>query len=71
MSGGVDSSCVAVTFGAKAMTRGVTLQLYGHGEATHRRGRVPAPADIHDARRVARPSASAYVLDYEQRFATR
>jgi tRNA-specific 2-thiouridylase len=50
---------------------GVTLQLYDHGEATHRKGACCAGQDIHDARRVAAAlNIPHYVLDYEERFKT-
>ena len=70
MSGGVDSSVVAGLFKhAGYDVVGVTLQLYDHGEATHRKGACCAGQDIHDARRVADAlGIPHYVLDYEQRF---
>jgi tRNA-specific 2-thiouridylase len=47
----------------------VTLQLYDHGAATHRKGACCAGQDIHDARAVAeRIGIPHYVLDYESRF---
>ena len=48
---------------------GITLQLYDHGAATHRKGACCAGQDIHDARAVAeRIGIPHYVLDYESRF---
>src|SRR6266481_1455150 len=70
MSGGVDSSVVAglLKRGGYDVV-GVTLQLYDHGEATHRKGACCAGQDIHDARRVAETlQIPHYVLDYEDRF---
>ncbi|WP_328517763.1 tRNA 2-thiouridine(34) synthase MnmA [Devosia algicola] len=70
MSGGVDSSVVAGVLARQGYdVLGVTLQLYDHGEATHRKGACCAGQDIHDARRVAAAlDIPHYVLDYEQRF---
>lgn len=70
MSGGVDSSVVAGLLAREGYdVIGVTLQLYDHGEATHRKGACCAGQDIHDARRVAQAlNIPHYVLDYEQRF---
>ncbi|MFO1171347.1 MAG: tRNA 2-thiouridine(34) synthase MnmA [Hyphomicrobiaceae bacterium] len=70
MSGGVDSSVVAgLLKGAGYDVVGITLQLYDHGAATHRKGACCAGQDIHDARRVAEHlGIPHYVLDYEQRF---
>lgn len=70
MSGGVDSSVVAGLLARQGYdVVGVTLQLYDHGEATHRKGACCAGQDIHDARRVAAAlSIPHYVLDYEERF---
>jgi tRNA-specific 2-thiouridylase len=70
MSGGVDSSVVAGLLKADGYdVVGVTLQLYDHGEATHRKGACCAGQDIHDARRVAETlRIPHYVLDYEERF---
>jgi tRNA-specific 2-thiouridylase len=70
MSGGVDSSVVAALLKAEGYdVVGVTLQLYDHGAATHRKGACCAGQDIHDARQVAeRIGIPHYVLDYETRF---
>jgi len=70
MSGGVDSSvtaALAAQTGAEVI--GVTLQLYGHGEAVRRPGACCAGQDIYDAKMVAeRLGIAHYVLDYESRF---
>src|SRR5579863_8310844 len=70
MSGGVDSSVVAALLKEQGYdVVGVTLQLYDHGAATHRKGACCAGQDIHDARQVAaRLDIPHYVLDYGQRF---
>ncbi len=70
MSGGVDSSVTAALLKAEGYdVVGVTLQLYDHGEATHRKGACCAGQDIYDARRVAESiGIPHYVLDYESRF---
>ncbi len=70
MSGGVDSSVVAgLLKSAGYDVVGMTLQLYDHGEATHRKGACCAGQDIHDARRVAETlQIPHYTLDYEERF---
>jgi tRNA-specific 2-thiouridylase len=70
MSGGVDSSVTAALLKAEGYdVVGVTLQLYDHGAATHRKGACCAGQDIHDARAVAeRIGIPHYVLDYETRF---
>ncbi len=70
MSGGVDSSVVAALLADEGYdVVGVTMQLYDHGEATHRKGSCCAGQDIHDARDVAeRIGIPHYVLDYEARF---
>jgi tRNA-specific 2-thiouridylase len=70
MSGGVDSSVVAALLKEQGYdVVGVTLQLYDHGEATHRKGACCAGRDIADARRVAALlGIPHFVLDYESRF---
>src|SRR5262245_58583323 len=70
MPGGVDSSVTAALLKAEGYdVVGVTLQLYDHGAATHRKGACCAGQDIHDARSVAdRIGIPHYVLDYESRF---
>jgi tRNA-specific 2-thiouridylase len=70
MSGGVDSSVTAALLKSEGYdVVGVTLQLYDHGAATHRKGACCAGQDIHDARAVAeRIGIPHYVLDYESRF---
>jgi tRNA-specific 2-thiouridylase len=70
MSGGVDSSVTAALLKAEGYdVVGVTLQLYDHGAAIHRKGACCAGNDIHDARMVAdRIGIPHYVLDYERRF---
>jgi len=70
MSGGVDSSVTAAMLKAEGYdVVGVTLQLYDHGAASHRKGACCAGRDIHDARAVAeRIGIPHYVLDYEARF---
>ncbi len=70
MSGGVDSSVTAALLKAEGYdVVGVTLQLYDHGAASHRKGACCAGRDIHDARAVAeRIGIPHYVLDYESRF---
>jgi tRNA-uridine 2-sulfurtransferase len=70
MSGGVDSSVVAGLLKREGYdVVGITLQLYDHGAAAHRRGACCAGQDIHDARRAAETlGIPHYVLDYEDRF---
>jgi tRNA-uridine 2-sulfurtransferase len=70
MSGGVDSSVVAAMLKEQSFdVIGVTLQLYDHGAAIHRKGACCAGQDIYDAKTVAdRIGIPHYVLDYESRF---
>ena len=70
MSGGVDLSVTAALLAEAGYdVVGITLQLYDHGAATHRKGACCAGRDIHDARAVAeRIGIPHYVLDYESRF---
>ncbi len=70
MSGGVDSSVTAALLSdAGYDVVGITLQLYDHGAAAHRKGACCAGRDIHDVRAVAeRIGIPHYVLDYESRF---
>ncbi len=70
MSGGVDSSVTAALLKAEGYdVVGVTLQLYDHGAAVHRKGACCAGQDIYDAKAVAeRIGIPHYVLDYESRF---
>lgn len=70
MSGGVDSSVTAALLKRDGyQVVGMTLQLYDHGEATHKKGACCAGQDIHDARRVSDLlDIPHYVLDYEQKF---
>lgn len=70
MSGGVDSSTTAALLKSQGYdVVGITLQLYDHGAAVHRKGACCAGQDIHDARDVAeRIGIPHYVLDYESRF---
>src|SRR5215469_7926967 len=70
MSGGVDSSATAALLKSEGYdVVGITLQLYDHGAAIHRKGACCAGQDIHDARNVAeRIGIPHYVLDYESRF---
>ncbi|HET9903474.1 MAG TPA: tRNA 2-thiouridine(34) synthase MnmA [Xanthobacteraceae bacterium] len=70
MSGGVDSSVTAALLKAEGYeVIGVTLQLYDHGAAVHRKGACCAGRDVQDARTVAAEiGIPHYVLDYEERF---
>jgi tRNA-specific 2-thiouridylase len=66
----VDSSVTAALLKAEGYdVVGITLQLYDHGAAIHRKGACCAGQDIHDARAVAdKIGIPHYVLDYESRF---
>jgi tRNA-specific 2-thiouridylase len=70
MSGGVDSSVTAALLKTEGYdVVGVTLQLYDHGAAVHRKGACCAGQDLHDARAVAaKLDIPHYVLDFENRF---
>ena len=70
MSGGVDSSVVACLLKRDGYdVVGMTLQLYDHGAAVHRKGACCAGQDIHDAKRVSEQMGFPhYVLDYEKKF---
>ena len=70
MSGGVDSTVTAALLKRAGYdVVGVTLQLYDHGAAIHKKGACCAGQDIHDARTAAqRMDVPHYVLDYESRF---
>jgi tRNA-specific 2-thiouridylase len=70
MSGGVDSTVTAALLKRAGYdVVGVTLQLYDHGAAIHRKGACCAGQDIHDARLAAeRMDVPHYVLDCESRF---
>jgi len=72
MSGGVDSTVTAALLKRAGYdVVGVTLQLYDHGAAVHRKGACCAGEDIHDARAAADAlGIPHYVLDYESRFRT-
>ena len=70
MSGGVDSSTVAVMLHkAGYQVIGVTLQLYDFGMTVGKKGACCAGQDIYDAKMVAEKFGFAhYVLDYESVF---
>ena len=70
MSGGVDLSVTAALLKSEGYdVVGITLQLYDHGAATHRKGACCSGQDVHDARNVAEQiGIPHYVLDYEDRF---
>lgn len=70
MSGGVDSSVVAAMLHEEGyQVIGITLQLYNHGEMTHKKKACCAGQDIYDAKNVAnRLKIPHYVLDYESKF---
>ncbi|PIR33892.1 MAG: tRNA 2-thiouridine(34) synthase MnmA [Alphaproteobacteria bacterium CG11_big_fil_rev_8_21_14_0_20_44_7] len=70
MSGGVDSSTVAVMLhNAGYDVIGVTLQLYDYGAVVAKKGACCAGQDIYDAKMVAEKFGFPhYVLDYESIF---
>lgn len=70
MSGGVDSSTVAVMLHkAGYNVIGVTLQLYDYGMTVGKKGACCAGQDIYDAKTIADKFGFAhYVLDYESIF---
>ncbi len=70
MSGGVDSSTVAVLLHkAGYQVIGVTLQLYDYGMTVGKKGACCAGQDIYDAKTVAEKFGFPhYVLDYESIF---
>lgn len=70
MSGGVDSSVVAVMLHNEGyQVIGVTLQLYDHGLALEKKGACCAGKDIYDAKMVAdKAGFPHYVLNYESVF---
>lgn len=70
MSGGVDSSTVAVLLKQQGYdVVGVTLQLYDHGIALQKTNACCAGQDIYDAQMVAQKYGFPhYVLDYESIF---
>ena len=72
MSGGVDSSVTAALLKAEGYdVVGVTLQLYDHGAATHRKGACCAGQDIHDARARRRPTSASRTTCSTTRAASR
>jgi tRNA-specific 2-thiouridylase len=70
MSGGVDSSVVAVMlkkFGYQVI--GITLQLYDHGEILKKKNACCAGTDIYDAKKVANQhNFPHYTLNYQNNF---
>ncbi len=70
MSGGVDSSVVAVMLKREGYdVIGITLQLYDHGAAIKSKKACCAGADIKDAKNIAlKYDFPHYVLDYESLF---
>ena len=70
MSGGVDSSVVAVLLKKLGyQVIGITLQLYDHGESLKKKNACCAGADIYDAKTVAEKyNFPHYVLNYQSNF---
>lgn len=70
MSGGVDSSVVAVVLKQEGYdVTGITLQLYDNGTLSNKSGTCCAGQDIDDARKIcAQFDIPHYVLNYEKRF---
>src|SRR5258707_14021622 len=68
MSGGVDSSVTAALLKAEGYdVAGVTLQLYDHGAATHRKGACCAGQDVYDARAVAERRSEEHTSELQSR----
>ena len=71
MSGGVDSSVVAGVLAREGYeVIGITLQLYDHGEATHRKGRVVL-VRISTTLVVSRPSSAFLTMSSTMKSASR
>lgn len=70
MSGGVDSSVVAVMLKKLGyQVIGITLQLYDHGESLKKKNACCAGTDIYDAKKVAeKHDFPHYVLNYQNNF---